>query len=403
MAPTKNSVAHRRPLWTIVGALGIAQIIAWGSLHYSIAVLAQPMARSLGISVSTVLAAFSAALLASGLASPLTGRLLDRHGGRRIMAAGSLLAFASLAVIASATHPAVFIAGWVLAGVAMAATLYDAAFATLVALSGGRHRQALTALTLFGGLASTVFWPLTHVLDQMWGWRGALAAFSALHLLACLPLHLWLVPPPASRAFSSSYQPGVSTPVARPRAGSRLWWLAASFAFGAVISSALSVHMLDTLQSSGLTAAQAVTVAVVVGPMQVAGRVVEFVAGSRVRAVTIGTIAMVAMLAALGLLLAVRGAGWVAFAYAALYGASNGVLTIVRGAVPAELFGRDGYGALLGRLAAPAFIGKAAAPVAFALVAAWSGYERAVTALCVLGLLSLLAYLLAVHGTRTNR
>lgn len=387
---------HGRPLWTIVGALGVAQIIAWGSLHYSIAVLAQPMARSLGISAAAVLAAFSGALLASGLASPITGRLLDRHGGRRIMAAGSLLAAVSLAVIASASHPAVFVAGWVLAGVAMAATLYDAAFATVVALSGGRHRQALTALTLMGGLASTVFWPLTYALDQAWGWRGALAAFAALHLLVCLPLHLWLVPLPGDRP--ASIHPGdVITPEAGPRAGSKLWWLAASFALGAVIFSALSVHVLDTLQSSGLTAAQAVTVAVVVGPMQVAGRVMEFFAGSRVRAITVGTIAMTVMLVALGLLLAVDGAGWVAFAYAALYGASNGVLTIVRGAVPAELFGREGYGALLGKLAAPAFIGKAAAPVAFALVAASTGYDSAVAALCVLGLLSLLAYLMAVR------
>jgi MFS family permease len=394
-----NSITHGRPLWTAVGALGVAQIISWGSLHYSIAVLAQPMARSLNISVATVLAAFSGALLASGLASPATGRLLDRHGGRHVMAIGSLLAAVSLAVIASAPNPAVFIVGWVLAGVAMAATLYDAAFATLVALSGGRHRQALTALTLMGGLASTVFWPLTYALDLAWGWRGAVAAFAALHLLVCLPLHLWLVPSPTV-VSSLCHTERVSVPAARPRAGGKLWWLAASFALGAVISSALSVHMLDTLQAAGLTAAQAVTVAVVVGPMQVAGRVLEFFTGARVSATTVGMLAMAVMLAALGLLLAVREPGWIAFAYAALYGASNGVLTIVRGAVPAELFGRERYGALLGNLAAPAFVGKAAAPVAFALVATSAGYHSAVTALCVLGLLSLLAYLLAVRGAR---
>jgi len=392
---------HDRPLWTIVGALGVAQIIAWGSLHYSIAVLAQPMARTLEVGVPTVLAAFSGALLASGLASPLTGRLLDRHGGRLVMAAGSLLAAASLGLIALASHPAVFIAGWILAGVAMAATLYDAAFATVVALSGGRHRQALTALTLLGGLASTVFWPLTYALDQAWGWRAALAVFAALHLLVCLPLHLWLVPRHAAVA-SRRHADSVNAPAARSRPGGKLWWLAASFALGAVISSALSVHMLDTLQSSGLTAAQAVTVAVVVGPMQVAGRIAEFLAGSRVKAISVGTIAMAVMLIALGLLLAVREAGWIAFAYAALYGASNGVLTIVRGTVPAELFGREGYGALLGTLAAPAFVGKAAAPVAFALVATSAGYFSAVTALWVLGLLSLLAYLLAVRGARIS-
>jgi MFS family permease len=385
-----------KPLWAVVLALGIAQIISWGSLQYAIAVLAQPMAQGLGLSPSVVLAAFSGALLASGFASPATGRLLDRHGGRRIMTAGSVIAALALVLIAVANGPVLLFAGWLLAGVAMAATLYDAAFATLVAISGGRHRSALTALTLLGGLASTAFWPLTFALEQAWGWRAALVCFAGMHLLVCLPVHLWFVP---RHAVPSAVPPAEGGgPGPRPYASRRLWWLATSFALGSVIASALSVHLLATLESSGLSAAQAVTVAVVVGPMQVAGRVLEFLGGGRIRAITVGAIAMSGIVLALGLLLAVSGFGVLAFAYAALYGACHGILTIVRGAVPAELFGREGYGALLGKLAAPSFIGKAAAPVAFSLFVGHFGYMSAVAGLATLGAAALAAYWAAVRS-----
>jgi predicted MFS family arabinose efflux permease len=389
------------PLWRVVCALGITQIISWGSLHYSIAVLAQPMAASLELSVSAVLAAFSAALFVSGLVSPMAGRLIDRHGGRRIMAVGSLIAAGSLLVIAFASHPIVLFAGWLLAGAAMAATLYDAAFATLNEVSGTRHRQALTALTLFGGLASTAFWPLTYAVNEASGWREVLVLYAGLHLFGCLPLHLALLPRRRSATTMSNANVLTTQPVSAD-VRRAVWWLATSFAFGAVIFSALSVHLLSTLHAQGLTPAQAVAVAVIVGPMQLAGRIIEFIGAPRLRAVSVGTISMLVMLVALALLLFTTGAGWVALAFAALYGASNGVMTIVRGTVPAELFGRQDYGALLGRLAGPAFIGKAIAPVAYAAMAGVAGHDAAVTALCGLGVLALLSYSIAVHTGLRN-
>jgi predicted MFS family arabinose efflux permease len=385
-------------LWRVVCALGVTQIVAWGSLHYSIAVLGADMARSFGVSISTALLGFTGALVMSGLAAPAAGRWIDRRGGRLPMAGGSLLAAAALALIAASPNVAVFCVGWLLAGIAMAATLYDAAFATLSPVSGQRHRKAVTVLTLFGGLASTVFWPLSFALNQTLGWRWTLAVYAALHLLVCLPLHAALLPRRAAHAV----EPGHATaaPAGGSAWGAGLAWLAASFGFGAVVFSAMSVHLIATLQARGLDAADAVLVSVLVGPMQLAGRVVEFAGGRRLRAVTVGVVAMLVMLAALLVLLGLSGAGWPAFAFAALYGASNGVMTIVRGTVPAELYGREGYGSLLGRLAGPAFIGKAAAPVAFALLATQFGHAAAVSALVVLALLSLAAYGLAVREAR---
>ncbi|HUG25101.1 MFS transporter [Piscinibacter sp.] len=384
-----------RPLWRVVFALGLTQIIAWGSLHYSIAVLAPDMATALGVSVPLVLGCFTGALAMSGFAAPAAGRWIDRAGGRRPMAAGSVLAALALVLIATAQHPAVFLAGWLLAGAAMSATLYDAAFATLSLVSGERHRQAVTALTLFGGLASTAFWPLSFALNETIGWRATIVVYAALHLLVCLPLHAWLLP---SRPRSAAAPAATARPPLRkvPWRGG-LAWLAASFAFGAVVFSALSVHLIVILQAQGLSAADAVLVSVLVGPMQVAGRIVEFAGGRRLRAVTTGLVAMLVMLVSLVLLWSLSGAGWLAFAFAALYGASNGVMTIVRGTVPAELHGRDGYGSLLGRLAGPAFIGKAAAPVAFALVATELGYGAGIVGLMALAAAAIWTYGVAVR------
>lgn len=391
-----SRTGRSRPLWAVVLALGVTQILAWGSLHYSIAVLAPGMAREMGLSVTAVLGCYTAALVVSGLLARPVGQAVDRLGGRRPMALGSVAAALALALIASAPHPALFLAGWLLAGAAMAATLYDAAFATLGAVSGERHRQALTALTLLGGFASTVFWPLSYALDEALGWRGAVAVFAALQLLVCLPLHAGVLPDrrrPAPQALA----PAPPLPSVR-RGGSRgLGWLAASFALNAMLFSAMSVHLLGTLAAAGLSAREAVAVSVLVGPMQVAGRVLEFLGGRALKAVTTGFAALAGTLVAMLLLGRIEGPGAWAIGFALLYGASNGVMTIVRGTVPAELYGREDYGALLGRLAGPSFIGKAAAPVALAFVAERLGHPAAVAGLGLLAALSLGAYGIAVR------
>jgi MFS family permease len=378
----------------VVCALGVTQIVSWGALHYSIAVLAPDMARTLDVALPVVLGGFSGALLVSGLAAPAIGSWIDRRGGRAPMSAGSLVAALALLLIATAPHPAAFYAGWLLAGLAMSATLYDAAFATLGVVSGSRHRQAVTALTLFGGLASTAFWPLSYALNESIGWRSTLLVYAALQLVVCLPLHAALLPTIAGATRPSD----PASPPQRRGWGHGLGWLAASFAFGTVVFSAMSVHLIATLQAQGLSASDAVLVSVLVGPMQVAGRIVEFAGGRRLRAVTVGVVAMLGMLLALVLLAMLRGAGPAAFLFAGLYGASLGVMTIVRGTVPAELYGRDGYGSLLGRLAGPAFIGKAAAPVAFALVVTHAGQIVALACLLLLAVAALATYGIAVRS-----
>lgn len=392
------------PLHRAVVALGFTQIIGWGSLLYAMTVLAPSMAHEFGVSLSWILGAFTGGLVVSGLVAKAVGRGLDRLGGRFVMAVGSALVALALAVISWSPNMAVFALGWLMAGLGMAAVLYDAAFTSLGQVSGARLRTAITAVTLFGGFASTVFWPLSYALNGALGWRATMIIYASINLLICVPLH-WSLPVQEGHSKASPVEADQPSPV-QVCVSEQHWkpvaiaWMALSFACGAIVFSALSVHLMTTLQSGGLTGAEAVFVAVLIGPMQVVGRVVEFAGGNRLRATTIGGISMAVMCISLLLLTLVQKPGYTAIGFAVLYGASNGVLTIVRGTVPAEVFGRERYGELLGKLAGPSFIGKALAPLSFAVIVDMLGPRPAVYALLSVSLLAWLAYGMALRQQR---
>jgi predicted MFS family arabinose efflux permease len=392
----------------LIPALGVAQIISWGTLFYAIAVLGEAMRSELGISATWLFGAFTVGLLASGIVSPAVGRLVDARGGRVVLSVGSIVGALSLATLALARDYGTLFAGWVLAGIAMAACLYDPAFATLHQLTGTAYRRAVTALTLFGGFASTVFWPLSQWLLDGIGWRGALWVYALLHLAVCLPLHAWFVPGrSAGTALEETDIDGEGTTAgkapeaARAAAGAAYYGLAGAFAAAAFLSATLSAHLIGQLQSAGLTARDSVLVSSLIGPMQVAGRIAEFTFARRLSPLSVGALAFGLMTAGLASLALVDGLSAMAFAFAVLYGWSNGIMTIVRGTVPAVLFGRRNYGTLLGRLALPAFFAKAVAPVAFTLVLA-AGLTRssALWFLVVVSVLALIAYRLAVRPAR---
>src|SRR5438046_7565437 len=186
------------PVWRLVPALGLTQIASWGSLYYAIAVLGSSMRLELGLSASTLFGAYSVSLLLSAVAARFVGHAIDRIGGRTVLCAGSLVAAIALFAIAQVHSLIELYLAWGLAGIAMAMTMYDAAFATLSQHSGTSYRTALTALTLMGGLASTVFWPTSLKGLEWFGWRDTMMFFAALQVAVCLPLHLLLVPRPAS-------------------------------------------------------------------------------------------------------------------------------------------------------------------------------------------------------------
>jgi len=338
----------------LVAGLGIAQIISWGSLFYAIGVLGPAMRIDLGVGELYLFGAFTGGLFLSGAFAPLSGRLIDRHGGRLVLSAGTLLGAASMFLLAIAAHPLVMVAGWLLAGIAMAACLYDPAFATLSQHTGTSYRRAVTALTLFGGFASTVFWPLSQWLLEWWGWRYTFAFYGALHLAVCLPIHYRLVP---LRAPRGDARPGPAHD--RPIA---------------------------------------MTVSMMVGPAQVAGRIVELWFGRNVSAISVGYCALALMIASLAMLIGINGMGIAAIAFVVAYGFGNGVLTIVRGTIPGDLFGRESLGELLGYLSRASIVARAAAPAAFSgLLALGLGRSQAIGVVLVSAVLAVGAYF---FGTR---
>jgi len=360
----------RSTVWRLVPALGVTQIISWGTLYYSIAVLGASIREELGISSAALFGAYSLSLLLSALVAPLAGRAIDRYGGRTVMSFGSATAAVALFCISRVHSPFALYAAWALAGFAMAMTMYDAAFATLSQHSGDRYRKALTALTLMGGLASTVFWPTSLKGLEWFGWRDTMMFFAALQVAVCLPLHLLLVPrlasPDGSGRAGATAEAGTLS--MRSRRGAFIA-LAIAFALNGFIVSVLTVHLITVLQGKGLALETAVWVGSFFGPMQVTGRIVEFAFGRRFSSRTIGAAALWLLVAALVVLIAQRGSVALALVFAVMFGFGNGVVTIVRGTVPAELFGRAGYGSTLGNLAAPALFARAVAPFAFAPLA----------------------------------
>jgi len=399
-APVNDGASAAVPvafLWRRTCALGVAQIVSWGTLFYTIAVLGASMRADTGVSELWLFGSFTAGLFLSGIASPLVGRDIDARGGRRTLVTGSLLAALASCVLGSAQGPVTVLAGWLLAGVAMAACLYDPAFATLHQIAGASYRRSVTALTLFGGFASTVFWPLSQFLLDTLGWRQAFYTYALLHVIVCLPIHVLAVPTGRPNVAPHSLTDAPS----RAHAGPVFWWLATALSLAAFIGSAIAAHLIGLLTAIGLSARDAVLIGSLIGPMQVAGRIMEFAFNRHVRVIAIGTFAFALMAASLAIFTQVRGVWIIALAFVIPYGWANGIMTIVRGTVPAELFGHRGYGALLGRLALPQFVLKAVAPFALTVVfladpaRVYSPY-----ALLALAVGGLVAYRAAVRASR---
>lgn len=380
----------------IVLTLGVAQTLAWASSFYLPAMLAAPMARDVGVTVPTVYALLSMALVVSALLGPWAGRLIDRHGGRPVLMACSLVFALGLGTLATAQGLATLVLAWVLLGVAMGFGLYDAAFAALVRLYGAEARTPITGITLVAGFASTVGWPLTALLEAQWGWRGACATWALLHLVLALPLNAMLprhttdaagigAPPPATGpvAAASATPPAAAVaPERRAAVAGRVVLLAGIFALMSVVSTGIATHLPAVLQAAGATLAVAVATAALMGPAQVAARLLELGLMRRRSPLLTARAAALGHPLAVGLLVALGPLG--ALPFAVVHGLGNGLVTIVRGTLPLALFGAAGYGARQGWLTLPARLLGALSPWLFGLALARWG-------LGVLGLSAALA------------
>ena len=372
-----------RQLPTIL-ALGTTQTLAWASSYYLVAILADPMARDLATSITTVFAAFSASLLLAAVLGPRVGRTIDRFGGREVLAVSNVLFTAGLALLSVAQSQAVLWFGWLVVGAAMGLGLYDAAFATLGQIYGEGARSAITGITLMAGFASTVGWPLTAWGAADLGWRQTCVAWAIAHLVLGLPLNLLVLP-----QLRSSGNPAASSEKPHVAMDRTMWLLGFAFAAGWVVSTAMAAHLPRILEAAGTPTIEAVAAAALVGPAQVAARVVEAGFLSRYHPLVSARLSTICHPIGAALLLA--GGGWFAMPFTVLHGAGNGILTIARGTVPLAVFGPRNYGYRLGLLGAPARIAQAGAPLLFGLLIEGLGVGVLVvsSALCLAALLAL--------------
>jgi MFS family permease len=355
--------------WRAVGVLGITQIIAWGTIFYSPVLTVPLIVGETGWSLSFGMGGFSLGLLVAGLVSPFIGRSIDRYGGHVVMTAGALVAAVGLAGLSQARDPWTYLAGWTVLGVGLGGSLYDPAFATLGRIFGAAARRPITILTLAGGFASTAGWPTTHVLIETVGWRGTYLVYAALMAFVCAPLYLFVLP--RSRASLDAPQSSGSAPppALLPQRGIAFVLVTAAFTAYAFVPSGLSAHLLAIFDRAGIDATTVVFIGALFGPAQVAARVVELAFGHNVHPLLVGRAAVALLVAAFALLAAFGISVPLAMAFAVMFGAANGLVTITRGALPLALFGAEGYGALMGRISGFWLVMQSAAPLVMAFVA----------------------------------
>lgn len=348
----------------VVSALGFAQILAWGSSFYLPAVLAKPVAAETGWPLTWVVGGLSLGLLVAGLISPYVGRAIEHRGGRPVLILSTVLFAVGLSAMALASSAWVYLGSWMILGLGMGTGLYDAAFSVLGRLYGRTARSAITTLTLWGGFASTVCWPLSAYLVQTLGWRDTCLSYAGLHLFVILPMYLFVLPREEKRRRSTDAGEASSETPAPPglsQKGRRLLigLLALILTTGSAISSMWAVHLLTILQSRGISLEGAVALGTLVGPSQVGARLIEMFIARYYH--PIWTMMLSVILIALGL-----GLLWAKFPILAIplicFGAGNGIWSIARGVLPLALFGPDGYAALMGRLAMPSLLAQAVAP-----------------------------------------
>ena len=379
-----------------VWLLGLSQIVGYGTLYYSLSIMAANIAATLAVPVASLYGALSAGLLLGGLAAPLVGRAIDRVGAGTVMAGGSLLAAAALLAAAWAPSFDAFAIALVLAQVLAGLVQYDAAFAALVQLAGTDARLRIMHLTLIAGFASTIFWPLTGWLLNIMDWRQVLMLFSGLNLVVCLPIHALLARQhrlkalPAPDGRRKPIDPGELSPQLRRPA---LILVALGFALSGFALSALLAQMVPLLHSVGVGSA-ALLVSALFGPAQVLVRFVNLLLGVKRHPMAATVIALTMLPAATVVLMLTAPTTAGALAFVLLLGFGSGLKSIVQGTLPLALFGDAAYGARLGVLASVRQMFAATAPFALSWLSTATTPMAALAitaALAFVGLLCILA------------
>jgi MFS family permease len=378
--------------WRAVTVLGVTEILSWGALFYPPVLTVPLIAADHGWSKAFAMGGFSVGLFVGGLVSRHVGALIDRYGGHVVMPCGSLIGALGLVGLVTAQDAFAYFAVWMVLGVAMAASLYDPAFASLGRIFGAAARAPITTLTLAGGFASTVSWPATQFLIDSVGWRGAYLVYAALLALVAAPLHAFALPRQRAQHDAAARRQPEPAAAILPAHGIAFILVAAAFASYAFVPSALSAQLLAIFERFGLTPATVVTIGMLFGPAQVLARICELTFARHLHPLWVARFSLGLLVAAFAVMALVPFSAAVAAVFAVMYGMANGLMTIARGTVPLALFGADGYGRLVGRIGGPFLVVQSLAPVVLTYVAERASDGAGLTLVAAFAAVALLCF-----------
>lgn len=383
----------------IISALGVIQILSWGSTFYLMAPLAAAIAQDTGWSTGLLSGGVSLGLLVSGVGAPTVGRWIARSGGRPTLAFGMVFIAAGLALLGMAHSPAVYLLAWGVIGVGMSAGLYDAAFSTLGYIYGRDARSAITQLTLWGGFASTICWPLSAWLVDLYGWRATCLIYTAIHLTVTLPVCLRYLPRAVIQTAPARSDWTAPAPTKISAFDLRFLCVATAGVMLSLLATIWSIHMVTILTSKGFSIAAAIWLGTLIGPAQVGARVLEMLGRGRHHPIwTTGAATTLVLLGFAGLQL-----GFPAAIALIAFGAGNGLWSIARGALPLTLFGPETYAETMGRLARPMLLASAVAPFVGALLIETAGPAKTMTILVALAIVPCIATGVLYIDVKRNR
>ena len=404
-APDTSLPASRRlpEYGLLLAGLALTRVIGWGSIYYSPSVLAGHLERDIGLGPATVFGGITILLVIGAVISPMLGRYLDRRGTRLAMALGAVISALGLGLLALAQGPVSYLSTWSVIGVGHAMQLANTGNVTVAQLMGERTRRMIGLMMLVTGLASSIFWPLTAWLSADYGWRICVLIFAAIQLLIVLPIHLSI---PAYRAKPLA-DPGASIVTAgdqgRVPPGERrpiFWLLALSFSASGLVSWGLPLHIIGLMQGAGIAAATAVTIASLSGAATMLARAVDAVAGERLPVERVALAGLALGPAACLVMSVAPGSSVIAIAFVIVFSAAMGVISVARATLPLALFGRQGFGAMLGRLTVPQNLTFAAAPLLFALLVERLGASGTLMVSAAIQCIALFAMIVLVRRLR---
>jgi predicted MFS family arabinose efflux permease len=382
------------------------QMLGWGTTYHLPILLGGQFSADLHLAPEVVFGGLTIMLVTSALIAPRIGRMVDAHGPRWFLIAGSLCCSVGLFALANAQGLALYALAWLMFGLALATMLGNAAFVALARVAGPQARRAISTLLLFSAANSFLFYPLTSALAGHFGWRTMCLIYAAAHIVVGLPLQLMIgslkpAPRPAADEDEAIDQDAHGALPPGDRRSAMLLVIIA-FAANGFIGWGVSPHLVNLLGAVGVSAALAVFLASLHGPAQIIGRFMDYGFGAKLTPIALGMIATtLAPVALVGLIFAGQSTA-VAVATIAIYGVSTGLSTVMRAAIPLSLFGRLSYGATLGRIALPMNIACAIAPIFFASLIARAGPTASLMVGAGVATLAVIAMMLLDRKTRAS-